>query len=107
MKILRIDCTSEDIRITKEKKKLFGGKVEKTEIVTLNEIAMVGKEVFQGILNSTTIFMKDGSEIFIAREYMQNDTVLDGVVDFLISNKEKYGYKAKIIDIESLEEQEI
>lgn len=107
MKILSIECANEEITITKEKKKLFGGMVEETEVVQLNNIIMVGKEVFKGVLNSMTIFLKDGNEVFIAREYMQNDAVLDGVVDFLIANKEKYNYKAKMIDIESLEEQEI
>ena len=107
MKILNFNYDDKNVEIITEKKKLFGGRVQETETIPLNMISIVSKEVFEGKLNSMTLFLKDGNEKFIACTDMENDMLLEDLIAHLISKKEENMYKVKMLDIATMQEQEI
>lgn len=102
-----INYNNEIIEITTEKKKLFGGVSTKTITIQIKDIAKVGKEEFEGVLNSVTFFLKDNNEEFIILDEMKEKSELISVLDFLIKSRDKYSYEVKLFDIDTLEEKDI
>lgn len=102
MTSLEFNC--ENIKVTREKKKLFGGvKVEET-IISLSEINSARKEMFKEILNSVTIVLKNGQEEFITAEELLDGNMLNAMFELLLEKRVENNYQLEMIDIETLEE---
>lgn len=103
----KIELKEKSIIITTQKKKLFGGLSEKTLEINLEDIELVSKEMFGAVLNSSTIFLKNGQEEFIAAEDLESEIKLNEMLEWFINNKINYGYRMEMLNIETMEREEI
>lgn len=105
--MIKLEYNSESIQILKKKKKLFGGIKEETVNILLDDIDCASKEIFNDILNSVTIFLKNGQEEFIVAEELDNSSKLYELFEFLLEKRNEHTYKLKMMDIKTLKEQDL
>lgn len=101
----KINYNDHNIQIVTEKKKLFSKEIKrKVTTISINEIKMIRKELYQGQWNSMTIETKKGQEEFIVSEELEGNQELESVYNFLITKKEEKQFEVRILEIETMEE---
>ena len=94
MKKLSFD--EEKIELSTEKKKLFS-KENQIFVITIpiEEIESASSEMIGDTLNSSTLIKKDGEEIFIAADELEDASKLSEMLEFLKSK----GINVELIEI--------
>lgn len=103
--IKKINYNEHNIQIVTEKKKLFSKKIKrKVTTISISDIRMIRKELYQGQWNSMTIETRNGQEEFIVSEELEGEQDLENVYNFLITKKEEKQFEVRILEIETMDE---
>lgn len=101
----KINYNDHNIQIITEKKKIFSKDVKrKQKTISIDEIALVRKELYHGEWNSITIITKDNHEEFIPAEELKEQEELKNLYEFLIAKRKEKQFEVRILEIETMHE---